>query len=77
LVWSARHDLHGWQHAGLYETTDRVWGDAESRRRVPHGQPFAILLRGKIGVDSVHSPKRADPMRGPRFALTGSHAHAI
>ena len=52
-------------------------GDAESRCRIPHGQPFAILLCGKLGVDSMHPPKRADAMRGPRFALTGPHAHAI
>ena len=52
-------------------------GDAEGCCCVPHCQPLAIFLRGKIGVDSMDSPERADPMRRPRLALAGSHAHPV
>jgi len=51
--------------------------DAGDRCCVPHCQPLAIFLRGKIGVDSVDPPERADPMRRPRLALAGSHAHSV
>jgi hypothetical protein len=77
LIWGVWHDLYGGQFARFDETADHVAGHAEGCGGVSHCQPLAIFLGRQIRVDSMHSPQRADPMRGPGLALTGLHAHAI
>ena len=72
MIGGVRHDLCRGQHAGLDETADCMAGDPEGCCRVSHCQPLAICLRGKISVDSMDSPERANPMRRPRLALAAS-----
>src|ERR1700730_13953658 len=75
LVGSARHNLLGGENAVLDQPTDAVVSTPEGRSGLRHCEPFAILLSGTVGVDSIHPAHRADTVRSPGFSLTGGHSH--
>jgi hypothetical protein len=77
LVRGPRNDLLGGEDTVLDEAADLVVGDAELRGGFGHRQPFAVLLRGPVGMDAVHPPQRADTVRGPGLSLTGGHSHPV
>jgi transposase len=55
LVWRARHHLHCRQYAGLNQTAYHVTCDAQRCCRFGQGQPFAILFRRSVGMDTAHA----------------------
>ena len=55
LVWRARHHLHRRQYAGLNQTAYHVTCDAQRCCRFGQGQPFAILFRRSVGMDTAHA----------------------
>src|SRR3954451_7667815 len=54
LVWGARDDLLGGEHAVFDQTANFVIGDAEPDSGLCHRQPFAGLLGRAVGVNAVH-----------------------
>jgi transposase len=55
LVWRARHHLHRRQYAGFNQTAYHVTCDAQRCCRFGQGQPFAILFRRSVGMDTAHA----------------------
>jgi len=54
LVRGTGHDLLGGEDAILDQAADPVMSDAELAGGFGHRQPFAVLLGGAIGVNTVH-----------------------
>jgi hypothetical protein len=77
LIRSARHNLLGWENALFDQPADAVACNSERRSGLRHREPFAILLGGTVGMDSVHPPHRADTVRSPGFSLTSRHSHPV
>jgi hypothetical protein len=77
LIWGAGDDLLGREETLVDQATDGVIGDAQCRRGLAHGHPFAVLLCGAVGVDAMDPAEGTDPLCGPRFVLTGTHSHAV
>src|SRR6266436_5890226 len=77
LVGSARHNLLGGENAVLDQPADAVVCNPERRSGLRHREPFAILLGGTVGIDSIHPAHRADTVRSPGFSLTGGHSHPV
>ena len=77
LMRRAGNNLHCGKDAGFDKAPNRVVCDAQQLCRLRHGEPFAILFRGSIGMDSTHASDRRDAMRRPGLALAGGHAHSI
>jgi Transposase IS66 family len=77
LAGSARHNLLGGENAVLDEPADAVVCNPEPRSGLRHREPFAILLGGTVGMDSIHPAHRADTVRSPGFSLTGGHSHPV
>ena len=55
LVWRARHHLYRRQYAGFNQTAYHVTCDAQRCCRFGQGQPFAILFRRSVGMDTAHA----------------------
>ena len=77
LVGSARHNLLGGENAIFDQPADAVVCNPERRSGLRHREPFAILLGGTVGMDSIHPAHRADTVRSPGFSLTGGHSHPV
>jgi len=77
LVGGARNNLLGGKHTSLDQPSNAMAGNPTMLGGFSHCQPYAVLLRGAIGVDAANSPDRADPMSRPGLALTGWQPHAV
>src|SRR5437867_3855971 len=77
LVGSAGHNLLGGKNAVLDQPADAVVCNPERRSGLRHREPFAILLGGTVGMNSIHPAHRADTMSSPDFSLTGGHSHPV
>jgi transposase len=77
LVWRSSNNLLSGKDLGFNKAAQGVVRHAQRRCRLGHGQPFAVLFGGAVGVDSAHAPNRSDAVRRPAFALASGHAHSI
>src|SRR4051812_2056801 len=77
LVRSARHTLLGGENAVPDQPADAMVRNSEHRSGLGHCQPFAILLGGTVGMNTVHPAHRADTVSGPGLSLTRRHSHSV
>src|SRR6202034_3129194 len=73
----AWNKLLGATDTGLDQLTEPMACDAASFRRLPQGQPGAVLLGRPVGVNAADTPDRTDPVRRPGFALSGWQPHPV